>query len=353
MNELKKISVIGAGAIGTLLGGLIKHHRADLELVLITRGAHRDRMQETGRAELQGFWGSCSVAVTASSDYQDIADSDLVLFTVKSQDTADTAKQVAPMLGDAVVVSLQNGVNQHLLSQFIRPERLLVGMTATNMALIQPGVVSLQRNGVSVIGSPTQDVPTAVVEGARDALAISRLKFETSDDILGVQYNKLLMNTMGYASVLSASNFISDGILSRPWRNHVALPLLKEGLSVLDAAGIPLQRTSGISDVFRFRRLLQALNTPLADRLIRSILVNLVRPQKIVYSVYQDLMRGKPTEIEFINGEIVRLAERCQVPAPYNQRVVQMIHELENQDPVQFPTHEDVISQFRKLRRDK
>ena len=57
MNELKKISVIGAGAIGTLLGGLIKHHRADLELVLITRGAHRDRMQETGRAELQGFWG--------------------------------------------------------------------------------------------------------------------------------------------------------------------------------------------------------------------------------------------------------------------------------------------------------
>ena len=174
MNELKKISVIGAGAIGTLLGGLIKHHRADVELVLITRGAHRDRMQETGRAELQGFWGSCSVAVTASSDYQDIADSDLVLFTVKSQDTADAAKQVAPLLGDAVVVSLQNGINQHLLSQSIRQDRLLVGMTATNMALIRPGVVSLQRNGVSVIGSPSKDVPAAVMEGARDALAIRR-----------------------------------------------------------------------------------------------------------------------------------------------------------------------------------
>lgn len=353
MNELKKISVIGAGAIGTLLGGMIKHHRPDVEVVLISRGDHGDRMRETGQAELQGYWGTCKVAVTASSDYQDIADSDLVLFTVKSQDTADTAKQVAPLLGNAVVVSLQNGINQHALSQFVSQERLLVGMTATNMALIEPGVVSLQRNGVSVIGSPTKQAPAQVVESARVALASSGLKFESSDDILGVQYNKLLMNTMGYASVLSASNFISDGILYRPWRNGVALPLLEEGLNVLDAAGISLQRTSGISDVFRFRRLLRTLNAPLVDRVIRSILDNVVRPQKIVYSVYQDLMRGKLTEIEFVNGEIVRLADGCRVPAPYNQRVVQMIHELENQDPVQFPTHEDVISQFRQLRCDK
>ena len=129
----------------------------------------------------------------------------------------------------------------------------------------------------------------------------------------------------------------------------MALPLLKEGLSVLDAAGIRLQRTSGISDVLRFRRLLHALNTPLVDRSIRWILQNLVRPKQIVYSVYQDLVRGKPTEIEFVNGEIVRLAESIQVPAPYNRHVVQMIHELEKQDPKQFPSHQQVISQFREL----
>ena len=221
-----------------------------------------------------------------------------------------------------------------------------------NRNLGEPGVVSLQRNGVSVIGSPTKDVPISLVVPTRDALAVGGLMFETSDAILGIQHNKLLMNTMGYASVLSASNFISDGILYLPWRNHVALPLLKEGLSVVAAAGITVQRTSGISDVFRYQRLLKMLNIPLADRLIWSFWVNVVRPQKTVHSVYQDLMGGKPTGIEFVNGEIVRLVERCQIPDPYNKCVVPMVHGLENQDPVPFPTHEDVISEFREIRHD-
>jgi 2-dehydropantoate 2-reductase len=345
----KKISVVGAGALGTLIGGLIKHHRPELELTLLSRGSHGRQMKESGQAVLQGFWGRCSVAVTASNDYRDIAGSDLVLFTVKSQDTAEMAGKIAPHLGQAVVVSLQNGINQQTLLQFVRPDRLLVGMTATNMALIQPGVVSLQRNGVSVIGSPTQDVPPSIVTEARDTLALSGLKFDSSDQILGVQYNKLLMNTVGYASVLSASDFVADGILCRPWRNHVALPLLREGLSAIDAAGIRLQRTSGISDVIRFQRLLHALNAPWIDRAIRWTRQRILRPEKIVYSVYQDLLRGKLTEIDFVNGQIVALADRHDVAAPCNRLVVQMIHELEQHHPQQFPTHEQVISRFRDL----
>lgn len=349
MKDVKKISVIGAGAIGTLVGGLIKQHLPEVELVLITRGDHCRRMQETGQAILEGFWGQHSVPVQACSDAAAAANSDLILFTVKSQSTEATARQIEPLLDDAIVVSLQNGINQSTLLKFVRPERLLVGMTATNMALVEPGRVSLQRNGISVIGSPTGDVPATVVDKVRELLACSGLTFAASDDILGVQYNKLLMNTMGYASVVSASEFIRDGILSRRWRNHVALPLLQEGLSVLEAAGIQLQRTSGMSDVLRFQRLLHALNFPLLDRTIHWFLATIVRPKPIVYSVYQDLQRNKPTEIDYVNGEIVRLAENCGRKAPYNRLVVRLIHQLESQDSKQFLTSQEVIERFAEL----
>jgi 2-dehydropantoate 2-reductase len=350
-NNRNKISVVGAGAIGTMIGGLIKHHRSGGDLVLIARGPHGERMRQSAAAVLRGPWGSLTVPVTATTDYEQIAGSDLVLLTVKSQATVDTAEQIAPHLGDAVVVSLQNGINQRNLLKFVRPDRLLVGMTATNMELTEPGVVSLQRNGVSVIGSPTGDVPDSLVDQARRTLALSGLKFESSRNILGVQYNKLLMNTVGYASVLSASNFVTDGILYRPWRKNVALPLLDEGLSVLAEAGIKLERTSGISDVLRFQRLLRVLNAPGFDWVIRGALRHLLRPKKIVYSVYQDLIRGKPTEIDYVNGEIVRLAESCQIPSPYNRRVVQMIRELEDQP--RFPSHDQVIAAFRDIRHEQ
>ena len=348
MSQIKKISVVGAGAVGTMVGGLIKRHRPDLQIVLIARGEHCQAMQERGRVELRGPWGCYEVPITASSDPADIIGSDLVLFTVKTQDTAETAKQISNLVGEAIVVSLQNGINQRVLSQFIRRDRLLVGMTATNMTTIQPGVVSLHRNGVSVIGAAAPDVPPEAIDLARQTLAVSGLKFEISDQILGVQYNKLLLNTMGYASVLSASDFIREGLLNGPWRKSVAIPLLSEGMSVLQAAGIPLQRVSGGSDVIRFRRLLQVLNTPGLDHVVRA-LIGLFNPPRIIFSVYHDLIRRRPTEIDFVNGEITRLAEECGLEAPYNAEVVRTVHALESSGCKEFLSRDEVVRRFRQL----
>ncbi len=349
MNRIKKISVVGAGALGTMFGGLIKRHNPELEVVLIARGEHCRVMRDRGHAELRGSWGRYEVPVIASSDPADVSDSDLVLFTVKTQDTAETARQFASAIGDATVVSLQNGINQRVLSKVLRNDRLLVGMTATNMTMIEPGIVSLHRKGVSVIGAATPDVPPALVEQARQTLASSGLKFVASRQILGVQYNKLLFNTMGYASVLSATDFIREGVLNGPWRKSVAIPLLCEGMTVLKAAGIPLQRASGGSDVIRLRRLMHALNTPGLDRVVRS-LIGLFNPSRLVFSVSQDLLSGRPTEIDFINGEIVRLAQECGVDAPYNAEVVRTVHAMEASGVKEFPAREEIVRRFRSLR---
>ena len=344
-----KVTVLGAGAVGAMLGGLIKRGDPTVDILLIARGEHARRMQEAGGVKLLGPWGELLVPARVSRDVADLAGSEYVLLTVKSQMTEETIRQAAPYLGDAVVISVQNGINQAVLAKHVRPDRLFVGMTAANMALTEPGSISLQRGGVTVVGPYSADIPEAVVRRVVSLLGKSGLRMESSRNIVGVQYNKLLMNTMGYASVLSGSDFVTEGVLYRPWRRAVAFPILEEGLSVLGKAGIRLERTPGISDVLRFRRLLHAFDLPAVDTLVRWVLTTFFRRWRLVYSVYQDLVRKRKTEIDFVNGQIVRLAEEHGGKAPYNALVVQLVRQLEERGDGTFFSRDEVIAKFSSL----
>jgi 2-dehydropantoate 2-reductase len=344
-----KVSVLGAGAVGSVLGGLIQHHDPSIDMRLIALGPHGEAMRRDGRVVLKGEWGTREVPVRSSEDLQEIADSDYILLLVKSQLNEQVLEKAKAWLGKAVVISVQNGVHQHRLRKYIAPERLFVGMTATNMAILEPGVVSLQRNGLTVIGPCSANTPSEVTAGALALMRKTGLAVDVSANIPGVQYNKLLLNTMGYASVLSATNFITEGILHRPWRQAIAEPILAEGLATLHRAGIKLERTVGFSDILRFRRLLRLLDARPLGAAARLVVTRIVKPKPLVYSVYQDLARGDRTEIEFINGEIVRLAREHGGEAPRNALVVQMVHELEARGDGTFFTRDEVLSRFAAL----
>jgi len=345
-----KLTVLGAGAVGATVGALIRFHDPTVDVLLFGRGEHSRQLQRAGKVVLNGASGTRSVPIRASDDVQAMAGSDFVLVTVKSQGTEEAIRQAAPYLGDAVVISLQNGINQQVLGRYVRRDRLLMGLTAMNMAVLEPGVVSLRRKGVTVIGPCFDDVPQRVVEAALDVLRKARLPTFAEDRILGAQYNKLLLNTIGYASVLSASNFFTEGILDRSWRNALALPILDEGLAILRQADLPLVRTPGLSDILRFRNLLRVFGLPGVSPLARFFITRVVRARPLIYSIYPDLVRGRKTEIEHVNGEIVCLAEKHGRRAPFNALVVEMVHQLEGQAEVQWFSHEEVISRFRALR---
>jgi len=345
-----KVTVLGAGAVGATVGGLLKLYDPAVDVLLFGRGEHSRRLQQAGKVVLNGAWGTRSVPVHASDDVQDVAGSDYVLVTVKSQGTEEVMENAAPFLGDAVVISLQNGINQQVLGRYVRPDRLLMGMTAMNMAVLEPGVVSLRRKGVTVIGPCSDNFPPDVLNAAVDVLRKARLPMFPERSILGAQYNKVLLNTMGYASVLSNSNFIIDGILYRPWRRAVALPLLDEGFATLRRAGIRLGRTPGLSDIFRFRNLLRFFGLPGVSPVVRLLLARVLRPRPLIYSIYPDLIRGRKTEIDYVNGEIVRLAEEHSGRAPFNALVVEMVHRLEGQAEVRWFGHDEVTARFAALR---
>jgi 2-dehydropantoate 2-reductase len=344
-----RVSVLGAGAIGSMLGGLIKHRFPETEVLFVGRGAHGQAIHERGCVQLRGPWGRCDVPVAFSEDIAEIADSDFVLVTVKSQDTQAALEQASTHCGRAIVVSIQNGINDGTLLRFVSPDRLVMGMTATNISVVEPGVVSLQLNGVTVVG-PSRD--RANLDASRSAarlLAKSGLPVREHPDVLGVLYSKLTFNAVGYASCLSRSNFITEGLCDRAWRTHVGLPLVKECIATLRRAQIPLAKIPGRPGIEGLRNLLLLLGVPLLGKLIATVARRNYNRKAIVFSLQQDLVRGKPTEIDHVNGQVVRLAESHAGQAPFNSAVVAMVHELEQQGADAFFSREQVMERFQRL----
>ncbi len=344
-----KVSVLGAGAIGSMLGGLIKQHEPGIDVLLIMRGEHGRAVNQRGRVRIDGPWGTYEVPVQVSFNIDDIAGSDFVLITVKSQACEEAISSAAPHLGNATVISVQNGINDEVLGRYVAAERLVMGMTATNMAIHQPGSVSLQLDGATVVGPSADGLNSNAAKQAAEVLRKTGLEIDEHPNVLGVRYNKLAINALGYASCMSASNFITEAVCCRPWREVVGMPIIDECIRTFELAGIELAKIPGRPDVNRLKRFLSLLNVPLVGSLAAFGAKRIYNKKPIVFSLYQDLLRGKATEVDYVNGEIVRLARAHGGDAPNNARVVELVHELERRGDGSFFTREEVIARFKQV----
>ena len=131
-----KVGVLGAGAIGSMFGGLIAHRVADVDVVLVARGDHGSAMHRQGGVHLEGDWGKLFVHVNVTDDVAALRDSDVLFLTVKSHATRDAIQAAVDYLGTATFVSIQNGINQSTLSECVSIERLVMGMTATRIDVL-------------------------------------------------------------------------------------------------------------------------------------------------------------------------------------------------------------------------
>ncbi len=349
-----KISVVGAGAIGSMLGGLIKHHTPDIEMLLIMRGEHGERVGARRAIQLDGPWGRRDVPVDVSFDIEDITGSDFVLLTVKSQATEEAITSAVPHLDDAIVISIQNGINDNMLLAHVPAHRLVMGMTATNMAVLEPGSVSLQLDGSTVVG-PFEDGSNSQAAGqAAKLLRKTSLQIVEHANVLGVRYTKLAINALGYASCLSDSNFITGAVCNRRWRRRVGLPIVDECVAALKKAGIKMAKIPGLPDLSRLRGFLVLLNKPLIGGFGAFAAARMYNNKPIAFSLGQDLRRRKRTEVDHINGAIVRLAESHGLEAPCNAKVVELVHELEagqtgDSSSNVFFTRDEVIERFQHI----
>jgi 2-dehydropantoate 2-reductase len=347
-----KVSVLGAGAVGSMFGALVKRDAPDIDVTLIVRGEHGRAIHKQQAVVAEGPWGECSVPVRASFECADIAGSEIVFVTVKSHASEQAARAAAPYWSDATVVSIQNGINERLLARHANLHQLVMGMTATNIAIVEPGRVSLQLGGATILGPPLGHAASERVDAATNVLRrihCDALRFESSSNISGMRYNKLAVNALGYASCLSASNFISEALCHRDWCEAVARPIIAECRRVFARAGIPLRTIPGVPSLRRIGRLTRMMSWPAIGRGICFGARRKFDRKPILFSLQQDLKRGKPTEVEHINGEIVRLAATVGMTAPMNSEVVRMVHELEQRGAGSFFSRDEVIRRFKRV----
>ncbi len=304
-NKISMVAVIGAGAVGSYFGGLLA--RAGYDVTLIARQDHVKAIQENGLyMECQSFQER--VSVKASTEYQAIKNADLVLFCVKSPDTESVAKEIKPYLSeDSIILSLQNGVDnaERISAVLLNPVYPAVVYVATGMA--GPGHVKHFGRGELVIGD--LDGKKASLEQLtllQEYLNKGNIPCSISKNIKHDMWLKFLVNC-SYNAISGIGQIEYGQMIQSTHINDLIEQITKEFLAVAEKEGIHISPEQAIS-----------ANVQIAKTMTK---------QKS--STAQDLMKCKKTEIDFLNGYIVRRGLAHQIPTPANQSVYALVKMLE------------------------
>jgi 2-dehydropantoate 2-reductase len=312
-----RIVIAGAGSIGCYVGGL-----------LIAGGAHatllgRQRIaDEIGRhglrlTSLDGLGLSLPASdIPITTDPSALENADIVLVTVKSGATGEMAEIIGAHAPPAsTVISLQNGIgNADTLRRGLPGRTVLAGMVPFNVVHLGEGRFHRGTSGKLIIEAGRPDVAAA--------LSVPHLPVKTAVDIQAVLWGKLLLNLNNALNALSGLT-LYEQLQDRGWRRVLGRQQ-EEALCLLKAAGIKPWSMGPLP-----ARLLPAilrLPTPLFRLLARSA-VKIDRCARS--SMWEDLERGRPTEIDELQGAVVRLAATIGRHVPVNTRVLQLVREAE------------------------
>lgn len=313
----RPIVVAGAGAIGCFVGGMLA--ASGRRVALLARLRVKSEIERFGLC-LTDFDGSENKLdagrLALSEDPSIFHSAGIVLVTVKSADTAAVAAQIAQHAPeDAVIVSLQNGVgNVAVLRERLGGRSVLAGMVPFNVIAMGEGRFHRATSGDIHIGEDA--------ENTAGKLSVAGLTMRASGDITGVQWGKLIINLNNALSALSDMPLAAQ-LASRDWRRLFA-DQMAEGLAVLKAAGIvPVSSTpmpmSWSPTLLR-----------LPDAIFKAILGRTMKiDPEARSSMWQDLKQGRKTEIDYLQGAMIALAERNNVGVPLMRRIVALIKDAE------------------------
>lgn len=317
-----RIGILGAGAVGCHVGGALAAGGCDV--VFVGRERLKNELASNGLVAT-GQGGKPRHVVAAerlvlATAAGALADRDVVLCCVKSAQTAGAARESAPVLAPrAIVVSLQNGVrNADVLREALPAQIVLGGIVGFNVVAKGGGAFQQATSGPLVIEASSDPRAGSLVR----ALSAAGYDVTPVANIRPLQWSKLIMNLNNAVGALS-DRPTKELVFSDGYRQILAA-LMEEALQVLRAAKVPTARL-GVLPARLFPTMLR-LPSPLL-RLVAGAQVKIDPDARS--SMWQDLTRGRLTEVDHLNGEVVRLAASCGARAPLNARIVEIVHEAE------------------------
>lgn len=316
---MAKLCIYGAGSIGCYLGGRLAAGGA--EVGFIGRPSIGTELQAHGltMTHYDGRdWHVPPGAIAFSAEPDAAANADLVLVTVKSGATAQAATELAGLIRpDAVVISFQNGIgNADTLRAALPGRTVLAGMVPFNVVRRGPGAFHQASEGEPEVEGSAALAPF-LDDFTRAGFALHRHR-----EMLPVQWAKLLLNLNNAINALSGLPLRQE-LAQRDYRRCLALAQA-EALALLKRAGIAPARLTPLPPgwIPALLRLPDALFARLARKMLA--IDPLARS-----SMADDLAAGRKTEIDWINGEVVRLARRLGKTAPVNARLTSLIKAAE------------------------
>ena len=306
-----KICVLGAGALGCAMGGVLTE--AGHEVWLINRNAVQvGAMTQRGlMLRTDGVDRTVLVRAATSAAGVDSASGsvDLLIVLVKSFHTAEAMRSAVSLVGpQTVVLSLQNGLgHEDVLAEIVGRDKLLAGKTYVGGTQLAPGhVIAGTRSKLTVIGEPGGTF-SARAEAVAAAFNAAGLDTAVSDNIMGTVWDKLLVNVA--TGALSGITRLPYGQLYQvPELEACAVAAVTEAMAVARACGVRLSITEPVE----------------AWRMAGAGL-----PFEFKNSMLQSLEKGSITEIDYINGAVVQQGARYGIPTPVNQTLMAAIKGIE------------------------
>jgi len=293
-----RIAVMGAGAVGCYYGGMLA--RAGHAVTLVARHAHVQAIQATG-LRLQTTTFDEQVQLQATTEAAGVAGADVVLFCVKSTDTESAGAAMRPHLGrDALVLSLQNGMDNapRLTAVLGQPVVPAVVYVASGMA--GPGHVQHHGRGELLIA------PCPQADAFAATCASAGVPVQVSGRVASALWTKLAINCT-YNPLSALTRLPYALLVAQPGMWQVLRDVVGECRRVCEADGVPWDEETW----------------PQVERIAHTMPTQLS-------STARDLLRGKPSEIEHLNGYVVRQAEQLGLDVPANRLLLALVRAMES-----------------------
>ena len=300
-----RIAVMGAGGVGGCLGALLARDGNDV--TLIARGAHLDAIRSNGLRLMQDDAGF-TVNVPATSDPREVGPVDLVVYTVKTYHNTAAIPSIRPLVGpNTAVLTLQNGVDCHVrLRESLGPGHALPGAYWTASSVQAPGVIASIGPTPRLSFGEERGRTSARAESIRRALRSAGVDAVLSPDPLQVIWTKFIV-LCSLAGITSAARTRIREFIN----NQRGLDLFTAAMREVDAVG----RARGVN---------------LPDGLVEGQVEFIQGFPDFQNSMHADFENGRPTELDALNGAVVRMGREAGVPIPVNEFIYAVLLPLKD-----------------------
>lgn len=322
-----RIGVLGAGAIGGTIAALLDRAGHDVEVT--ARGEHLTSIRRGG-LQLDGAFGEHTAWLRAGETLD--LRPELVFLCTKAQDAENALRENRRTVDGVTVVVVQNGLDGvAAAARMLKDSECLGALALYAASYLRPGAVTVTAGGPTYLGRPGRPVDETVRSAAAVLGAV--MPVEVTDEFLGVQWTKLLVNQVNALPAITGLS-VQETIADQGLRRVLARSLREAARTGLDA-GIRFGEIQGLSH----GRIRLLATSPLAlveavPRAMAKRMGDVPNPG----STLQSIRRGQPSEIDHLAGAVVRAAQRNGRDAPVNAALVDLVHEVERSGAFLAPT---------------